>query len=192
MGHGRFRRPPRAIAALGALACALALSGCEVPRQQPPLLIVDKGDGTARIEVPICAGDVLLDITISEDAQNPDSGGNLDFNGEGPARVSDGLVAFDLGPTLISAPSAAGLPRREIHAPFLKTPVTFRDFGLVWVTTPSTEASTRIADVPSGPGNAWVSTWVDGSLAFEPTTATDGEAIINSWCADQRASASGK
>jgi hypothetical protein len=183
--------PARACVLALTAAGALALSACEPDRVQPPALIVDNGDGSATFEVPICAGDDLRDIAVSEDPQDATRGGNLDFHGIESVRTVDGVVAFDLGPALLDAKSAGGLATSGGTA-FRKRPLTYRDLGMVWVTTGKTAAWIQIAGIPDGPGNAWL---VHGDVSHptgSPTTHAEGETAINSWCAGQRASASGK
>jgi hypothetical protein len=100
-------------------------------------------------------------------------------------------VEFDLGPALIGAPSAAGLPAETLDK-FRVRPMSFRDFGMLWVTTGETQAWVRIKDLPTSSGTAWLMAGDVSAPKGTVTTPADGQAIINSWCADQRASASAK
>jgi hypothetical protein len=141
--------------------------------------------------VPICAGDDLRNIAVSEDPNAAEKGGSLFFTGDSPVRTADGVVEFDLGPSLIAAASAAGL-RAEPPIAFRVRPATFRDFGMLWVTTGKTQAWVRIKDLPTKTGDAWLMAGDVSAPKGTVTTPADGEATINSWCADQRAAASGK
>jgi hypothetical protein len=181
---------PRAVVAIGALLCAFSLSGCERDILAMPLLVVDNGDGSATVTLPVCPRDAFFRVEINE-SQTDLSSGHASFSGDLDLYATDGSVSFDLSPAVTTWQTLAGL-KGDSHGAYKTVPTDFRGLGALFVDTLNSTAFVRLDRLPTSASGAWlVSANVAGGNVV-PTTEVDGQAAINSWCADQRASASGK
>jgi hypothetical protein len=190
LDRGRSPKGPRAVAAIGAFLCAFWLAACEPDILAMPILVVDNGDGSATVTVPVCMRDALFRIEVAED-QNSTALGNAGFSGDLPLNATDGAASFDLAPDATTWTTLAGL-KIDRSVPYRTVPRDFRGLGALSVDTLNSTAFVRLDLMPASASGAWlVSANVAGGDVV-PTTETDGETTINSWCADQRGSASAR
>ena len=170
------------------IVAVLTMSGCIAKLDPIPVVFSRTADGTLVAEVPLCAGETVRSVTVGMTVRGVyRSAGNTGVDSPNP---SDATLTLDLSPEAIATGSLTDqLPVRAGHLLSPDQAVPDRlSFGM---STKRTDAFVSLIDVNPEPGKPVL---VMGEVtahnkstaitAIDPASAT---ALLDTWCADQRA-----
>ncbi len=178
---------PLGVKILSVLVALVTVSACQQRPHPMPVSFVRSVDGSLSVEVPICAGDVLQDVSVGAKF------GSLyrrTGNGAPDRRVeSDQVITLDLGvDSLTSGSLTHEFP--PLNGPSLQRGTPFPDDLAFGVDTANYSVFVVLSEVDPQPGRAIL---VTGSVdrANESTSLRDvgraeAETTIANWCSDER------